>query len=166
MGYWGWFKNVFFLFLNENMCSRRDGSNDGSQNVVFNGEILLIFSKLSLFPLLIWSTDIRCRHGDRDMMKLAFKIYKYDLETVRMYKQPNCLCELYFVLYSIGIGKFLWYGIIKWNARQWSATNTINPYPTRKCKVQNHLAHQIRISACFTWTDDSYLTHVISPRTG
>ena len=27
------------------------------------------------------------------------------------------------------------------------------------------LAHRIRISACFTWTDNSYLTHVISPRT-
>ena len=28
------------------------------------------------------------------------------------------------------------------------------------------LAYQIRISACFTWTDNSYLFHVISPRTG
>ena len=28
------------------------------------------------------------------------------------------------------------------------------------------LAYRIRISACFTWTDNSYLTHVISPRTG
>ena len=28
------------------------------------------------------------------------------------------------------------------------------------------LAYRIRVSACFTWTDSSYLTHVISPRTG
>ena len=28
------------------------------------------------------------------------------------------------------------------------------------------LANRIRISACFTWTDNSDLTHVISPRTG
>ena len=30
----------------------------------------------------------------------------------------------------------------------------------------NILAHRIRISACFTWTDNFYLTHVISPGTG
>ena len=28
------------------------------------------------------------------------------------------------------------------------------------------LAYRIRVSAYFTWTDNSYLTHVISPRTG
>ena len=28
------------------------------------------------------------------------------------------------------------------------------------------LAYRIRISACFTWTDNSYLTHVISPGAG
>ena len=28
------------------------------------------------------------------------------------------------------------------------------------------LAYRIRMSACFTWTDSSYLTHIISPRTG
>ena len=41
-------------------------------------------------------------------------------------------------------------------------------------KYQNHLraarntilAYQIRISTCFTWTDNSYLTHVISPGAG
>ena len=27
------------------------------------------------------------------------------------------------------------------------------------------LEYRIRIPACFTWTDNSYLTHVISPRT-
>ena len=27
-------------------------------------------------------------------------------------------------------------------------------------------AYRMRISACFTWTDNSYLTHVISPKTG
>ena len=55
-------KTFFFLFLHENICcdpslepSRRDGSNDGSQNT-FYGEIWLIIPKLSLLPLLIWST--------------------------------------------------------------------------------------------------------------
>ena len=28
------------------------------------------------------------------------------------------------------------------------------------------LAYRIRISTCFTWTDNSYLTHVISPGAG
>ena len=28
------------------------------------------------------------------------------------------------------------------------------------------LAYRIRISACFTWTDNSYLTLVVSPRAG
>ena len=32
--------------------------------------------------------------------------------------------------------------------------------------VKPFLAYRIRISACFTWTDNSYLTHVISPRAG
>ena len=48
--------NIFsFLFLNENICcdpsselSQRDGFNDGSQ--------CKFYGKLSLFPLLIWST--------------------------------------------------------------------------------------------------------------
>ena len=35
-----------------------------------------------------------------------------------------------------------------------------------RCVVLIFLAHQIRISACFTCTYKSYLTHVISPRTG
>ena len=50
-----------FLFLNENISfdhllapSRRDGSNEGSQNM-FYGEIWKIIPKLSLLPLLIWS---------------------------------------------------------------------------------------------------------------
>ena len=28
------------------------------------------------------------------------------------------------------------------------------------------LAYRIMISACFIWTDNSYLTHVISPKIG
>ena len=28
------------------------------------------------------------------------------------------------------------------------------------------LAYRLRMSACFTWIDNSYLTNVISPRTG
>ena len=36
-----------------------------------------------------------------------------------------------------------------------------------QCTVKHlFLAYRIRISACFTWTDNSYLTHVISPKTG
>ena len=35
-----------------------------------------------------------------------------------------------------------------------------------KPKGKVSLAYQIRIPACCTWTDNSYLTHVISPRTG
>ena len=54
---------IFFLFLNENICcdpflerSQRDGSNDGSQNMLLTVEIWIIIPKLSLIPLLIWST--------------------------------------------------------------------------------------------------------------
>ena len=38
----------------------------------------------------------------------------------------------------------------------------------RNCQTnveEYFLAHRIRVSACFTWTDSSYLNHVISPRT-
>ena len=32
------------------------------------------------------------------------------------------------------------------------------------CRInKNFLAYRIRISTCFTWTDNSYLTHVFSP---
>ena len=50
---------IFFLFINENICcdpslepSRRDGSNDGSQDM-FYGEIWLSIPELSLLSLLI-----------------------------------------------------------------------------------------------------------------
>ena len=56
-------QRYFFLFLNENIScdptlepSKRDGSNDVSQNM-FYGEILLIIPSFSLLPLLIWSTE-------------------------------------------------------------------------------------------------------------
>ena len=50
--------------------SRRDGSNDGSQNILmighkihFNGEISIhvIIPKLSLIPVLSWSTDLQAQ---------------------------------------------------------------------------------------------------------
>ena len=54
--------NIVFLFLTENIhCDpslelpQRDGSNEG-HNVCFNGKIRKIFLKLSLLPLLIWSS--------------------------------------------------------------------------------------------------------------
>ena len=53
---------IIFLFLNKNICcdpslepSRCDGSNDG-YNISLKGVILKIILKLSLLPLLIWST--------------------------------------------------------------------------------------------------------------
>ena len=46
-------QRYFFLFLNENICcdpslepSRRDGSNDGSQNMCFCGKILINSQKI------------------------------------------------------------------------------------------------------------------------
>ena len=59
----------FFLFLKENICcdpslepSQRDGSNDGSQNMLLwrISEIWIIIPKLSLLPFLIWSTEMVC----------------------------------------------------------------------------------------------------------
>ena len=56
-------QTYFFLILNETSCdpslepSGQEGSSDGSQNM-FYGEIWLIIPKLSLLPLLIWSTEV------------------------------------------------------------------------------------------------------------
>ena len=54
----------FSLFLNKNICcdpslepSHRDGSNGGSQNM-FLWRNMVIIPKLSLLPLLTWSTEI------------------------------------------------------------------------------------------------------------
>ena len=57
-------QKYFFLFLNENICCDpslepflRDSSNDGYQNLgFFTVEIWIIIQKLSLLPVLIWST--------------------------------------------------------------------------------------------------------------
>ena len=45
------------------------------------------------------------------------------------------------------------------------------PAPSALCSIFSgagkfFLAYRIRKSVCFTWTDNSDLTHVISPRTG
>ena len=56
-------QGYFFLFLKENVycdpsleLSLRDGSNDGSQNMVV-WKILPVILKLSLSPLLIWNIE-------------------------------------------------------------------------------------------------------------
>ena len=46
---------------------------------------------------------------------------------------------------------------------QWDPNPTA---PTATAMGNFFLAYRIKISTCFTWTDNSYLTHVISPRTG
>ena len=45
-------KHTFIDFVTPHL----NGSKDGSQNMFFYGEIWLKFPKLSLLPLLIWST--------------------------------------------------------------------------------------------------------------
>ena len=53
--------------------------------------------------------------------------------------------------------------VLKWNSLV-SQCNNIS----KRCiwTGKQFLEYQIRISACFTWTDNSYLTYVISARTG
>ena len=58
-------QKLLFLFLNKNIyCdlslvrSQQDGTNDGSQICFYEEIWRLIIPKLSLLPLLIWSTDV------------------------------------------------------------------------------------------------------------